>query len=108
MPSVRDWSLGVGRTGPEVPAVREEGGPANRASVDESCCGSVCRCILEVQGRRVRDNAAPRRFEFLKGPAEPVWLLTRMSTVYTCRGGPRAKMVSNLGAGDALGRARGR
>lgn len=101
-------SLGVGRTGPEVPAVREEGRLASRASVDGSCCGSVSRCISEVQGRRVRVSAAPRRFEFLKGPAEPVWLRTGMGTVSTCRVGPREKMVSNLGAGDALGRARGR
>ncbi|KAH6943021.1 hypothetical protein HPB50_014028 [Hyalomma asiaticum] len=101
-------SLGVGRTGPEVPALREEGRPASRASVDDCCCGSVSRCISEVQGRRVRVSAAPRRFEFLKGPAEPVWLRTGMGTVSTCRGGPREEMVSNLGAGDALGRARGR
>ncbi|KAH6933586.1 hypothetical protein HPB50_016641 [Hyalomma asiaticum] len=34
-------SLGVGRTGPGVLALREEGRPASRALVDESCCGSL-------------------------------------------------------------------
>ncbi|KAH6923789.1 hypothetical protein HPB50_006926 [Hyalomma asiaticum] len=91
-----------------MPALREEGRPASRASVDDCSCGSVSRCISEVQGRRVRVSATPRRFEFLKGPAEPVWLRTGMGTVPTCRGGPREKTVSNLEAGDTIGRAGGR